>query len=1229
MPEPSPDPSADHGPPPDEPRLAASAEDALLGGPAELSDDTPTIISKNPPRPATSADDVFAGGFRGRRLAHFELIEAIGVGGMAAVLRARDTQLDRCVALKILPPDMALDAENVRRFHQEARSAAKLDHENIARVFFCGEDQRLHFIAFEFVEGENLRTILERRGRLPVGEALHYMLQVAAGLAHASRRGVVHRDIKPSNIIITPNGRAKLVDMGLARSLEPHSDHGLTQSGVTLGTFDYISPEQALEPRDADVRSDIYSLGCTFYHMLTGNAPVPEGTAAKKLHHHQHVKPPDPRQFVPDLPGEVAFILDRMMAKQPKDRYQSPEQLVHHLLVAARKLGAAGDVPEGVLSVEAALPNPPRARPLLFAVLAAAAVVALIFLMDQPSGSPPRPPGKPLADASPNVKPEAPNPKSPGPLRKDNPTSPLEEPVKAPAPVARYDAVRPGADELRRWLKEHKDDKEIEIVLGGDLDLSARDEDNVAQGLVIRNQNQKATIRGRAGRPVTVAFHYDGLYQKVEDTRAPLTIQCKESSVENIRFVVDATEAPGTALAGLLFRGGVRHRVSRCAFVQARPSFNEKKRLSSVVVDASEGGSPALSLDQCWFLGGRDWVVQGEVGKAEKVAAGGQDAVLRRGPARVSAVNCAFGPHAATFRLEGFGPVEADEKRWNLEVTNCSVLAASQSAVFDLAEGADARIRVVRSLISRPDDGSHAVAMGDARGAVLVRQRENPGPSLAYSGLDNRYYNLDSYWPVPGQPDDAPWDDFLKRVARVGGTDNSRELTVAPWGGAEPLKILEKQSVPDAFRPDPRLADLRLKGGLIGVERLGTDDYVASLPPLEPVKPAPGRTLVVGDKNDPVKGIYSMGHALLEVKPGDFVLIRHNGELKIDPVVLNKKDLSDVTIRADNGYHPVLTLMEAAGGEVDRALFQVHDGRLVLENLEFRLRPARDEFEAMAVVSLVGDGQCTLKGCVVTLERAGRKTLLAVASLPDPGKLMKMEPDTPPARPPEQVPKLPRLVFENCFVRGEGDLFWARACRASAVEVRQSLVALTGSLLNVEAAREASAAPGLVDAKLQQVTACVQGPLLRVRAGKDLKGLGTIQCRPEDCLFVPAAPAGDSVLVHLEGPEGEDRALREKVPWESRHNAYGNFNVWLDYQAPEDGKMPTMVKLDNWKSSTNDTSSTYGVRLATPPASDTAFPQVLPSQFRPADDVPAGCGADVTKVPPPHEEDRPRPMTAP
>ncbi len=194
-------PPTDHAIP-----VLGSSED-VLGAAAEPTDDCPTIISKNSPKPALLNNE----GIRGRRLAHFELLEQIGVGGMAAVLRARDTQLDRIVALKILPPDMATDPENVLRFHQEARSAAKLDHENIARVFFCGEDQRLHFIAFEFVEGDNLRTILEHRGRLPVGEALPYVLQVAAGLGscrRARRRPPRHQAVEHHHHAVGP-GQAR------------------------------------------------------------------------------------------------------------------------------------------------------------------------------------------------------------------------------------------------------------------------------------------------------------------------------------------------------------------------------------------------------------------------------------------------------------------------------------------------------------------------------------------------------------------------------------------------------------------------------------------------------------------------------------------------------------------------------------------------------------------------------------------------------------------------------------------------------------------------------------------------------------------------------------------------------------------------------------------------------------------------------------------------------------
>ncbi len=332
----------------------------------------------------------------GDRLDSFEIQQAIGVGGMGAVFRALDVRLDRFVALKVLPPGQSHEAENVRRFYQEGRAAARLDHENIARVFTIGQDKSLHYIAFEYIDGTTIRQRVEQRGPLPVSEAINFTLQIAGALVHASERGVVHRDIKPSNIIVTPQGRAKLVDMGLARRFEREgADEGLTQSNMTLGTFDYISPEQARDPRSVDVRSDLYSLGCTIYHMLTGQPPFPGGTVLQKLLSHREEPAPDVRVLNPSVPSDLAVIVLKLMAKDPDRRYQTPEQLVRDLLTLAGALGLRSISPEGLVWINAA-PRAPGWERHLFWGLPAGVLLLVVGVLIWVGQDRPTSPGLPM-----------------------------------------------------------------------------------------------------------------------------------------------------------------------------------------------------------------------------------------------------------------------------------------------------------------------------------------------------------------------------------------------------------------------------------------------------------------------------------------------------------------------------------------------------------------------------------------------------------------------------------------------------------------------------------------------------------------------------------------------------------------------------------------------------------------------------------------------------------------
>ncbi len=285
----------------------------------------------------------------GIRLAHFEITSRLGSGGMGAVFKATDLELARDVALKILHPSSSQDASLIARFRNEARACAQLNHDNIARVFYAGTQEGLYFIAYEYASGSTIRDLIIDRGCLSIEDTVNYAIQVTLALNHIAAAGIVHRDIKPSNIMLTTSGRVKVVDLGLARRDTTDSIGDITVAGTTLGTFDYISPEQARDPRNADIRSDIYSLGCTMYHMLTGQPPYPEGTALQKLLDHQGKSPPDPCLINASVPAALAGIMRKMMSNSPDHRYAAPGLLLNDLIQMAAMVGLHSVPAEGIV----------------------------------------------------------------------------------------------------------------------------------------------------------------------------------------------------------------------------------------------------------------------------------------------------------------------------------------------------------------------------------------------------------------------------------------------------------------------------------------------------------------------------------------------------------------------------------------------------------------------------------------------------------------------------------------------------------------------------------------------------------------------------------------------------------------------------------------------------------------------------------------------------------------
>ncbi|MFM7150734.1 MAG: hypothetical protein ACKO23_12910, partial [Gemmataceae bacterium] len=345
--------------------------------------------------------------------------------------------------------------------------------------------------------------------------------------------------------------------------------------------------------------------------------------------------------------------------------------------------------------------------------------------------------------------------------------------------------------------------------------------------------------------------------------------------------------------------------------------------------------------------------------------------------------------------------------------------------------------------------------------------------------------------------------------------------------------------------------------------------------------------------DDSPNGIFpGLTQAVGNARPGDTVIIRHSGDLFVDPIQLSKQSLRDLAIRPARRFRPVLVMGETA--DTDPSLFRLHDGKLRLEGLEFRIRPGNRDFKSLSLVEFIGDGECSLKDCLVTLVRGG-ETTLALATVGEHGKVMK--PDMPPMRSKDQGP---RLSLESCFLRGEGDLMTARGNRPLSLDVRDSLATLSGSLIHLEVAGEMTTPPQnqMVRISLSQATTYLGGHLLHLVSTREARGVLPIRCKASNCLFVPAI-AGKS-LIQLENLEGDDKSLRERFAWEGGQNAYGAYTSLLSQENMEGTASP--MSMDKWKLQPGEDASNFGVKISVPPPT-LRFSQMEQTNFKVPDSL--------------------------
>ena len=934
---------------------------------------------------------------------------------------------------------------------------------------------------------------------------------------------------------------------------------GVTQSGVTLGTFDYISPEQALDPRQADVRSDLYSMGCTFYHALTGRPPVPEGTAAKKLHAHQHVDPLDPRELNPAIPDELAAVLARMMAKDPARRYQTPAELIAHLKAIAERLHIALDnvandaTVQAVVANDRVLPRVPRLR--LGWVAASAAVVAAVVAIAVAAIGPDFAPspwwaGGPKTDGTPGAADPIPNPVTPRTPSDDQKVSTVEQLAAALAdPKSTKVVLAPGEYDLTKWNKPI-------AFQGSQLEL-------------IGSVNPPTTIRLAASSAKRV------------ESPGTLTIQAATVIVRGIRFeIAPAAETGELAgdLTGLAIIDAAKVELHDCTFVP-----DEGARKAWVAAVAASG---SVHLTRCLFAPG--WVGL-------------------RVPSRssVEVTDSGFAPHASAIQVrdDDANAEDASDSKFrntSIRLDRSSFMLDAFSAAVDVDASSTLDVRVTAGhCVFAPANGAppEAKAPGMTETpplGTIVRNSANKtrmAKLIAAVDRKNAYYGVSAMMPgMKGSAfEESGWSKLNRRPWDQSGGVMDAFATAEPWAAFR-LTLAGPGADSAVFLKGDKLGVI---GAQFHVQENLRRAYIGANVTWPPIAPAAVEittriwwpTGPADDKDRNPDEYTNLVKLLQDARSGDTILIRHDGVLRMEQHVISppKPKLGG----ADRGdfhllfkpetkdHKPILALAESSIR--DRSLFQVVEGRVSFEGLHFALKPGSSQ-DKLAAVTLVAGRGCEFLGCTFTLEEDEGQTCTAIA-LTDPNSVMKMDGSA--------ALSIPSVKFTGCLIRGKGRAVSVPVSRPFALEMTQCVTGLNGPVVFAKAGgREIAAMPGST-IHLTRVTAFLGGPLVELQGGSfgamKASGLVTTTVTAERCLFA-AVPGSGPPMVEVEGTELDRNDSNRVLKWTSPGpNHFANFdpswpvvvvkpdpsstqewkwNEWLQF-AKEAGKLVGKVEFEN------------------------------------------------------------------